>query len=172
MFDVGWSEATVILLLALLLFGPDKLADFAKTLGRLYGEYKTARRRLELELLYGKEVVDREFIRDLAKLKLDSPAEFAKVVDFSKDLSLSNLGNLSNPELSPEFRRRVMEGSVTESLGVEGVANVSDAGRRKDETGEMEAKGVRDVKAEGVKEAGKVEERVEEKTAGDAGEKE
>ena len=167
MFDVGWSEATVILLLALLLFGPDKLADFAKTLGRLYGEYKTARRRLELELLYGKEVVDREFIRDLAKLKLDSPAEFAKVVDFSKDLSLDSL----NPELSPEFRRRVMEGSVTESLGVEGVANVSDANGGKDETGEMEARDVRDVQAGGVERAERAG-KVEEKTAGEAGEKE
>ncbi len=100
MFDVGWSEATVILLLALLLFGPDKLAEFAKTLGRLYGEYKTARRRLELELLYGKEVVDKEYIRDLAKLKLENPvSEFTKVVDFST-------ANLSTT-LSPEFKKRV-----------------------------------------------------------------
>ncbi len=100
MFDVGWSEATVILLLALLLFGPDKLADFAKTLGRLYGEYKTARRRLELELLYGKEIVDREYIRDLAKLKLENPglADFSRIVDFS------------TTNLNPEFRRRVLEG--------------------------------------------------------------
>ncbi len=83
MFDVGWSEATVILLLALLLFGPDKLADFARKLGKLYGEYKTARRRLELELLYGKEVIDREYLRDIAKMKLEMP-DLERIVDFAE----------------------------------------------------------------------------------------
>ncbi len=71
MFDVGWGEATIILMLALLLFGPDKLAEFARMLGRLYGEYKAARRRLEIELLYGKEVIDRDYLKELAKNKLE-----------------------------------------------------------------------------------------------------
>ncbi len=92
MFDIGWSEATIILVLALLLFGPDKLTEFAKTLGKLYGEYKTAKRRLELELLYGKEVLNKNSLKDLAKSEL-TPARleenFAEIVDFTANNSLS-----------------------------------------------------------------------------------
>ena len=50
----GWSELLVVMLLALILLGPDKLADVARTLGRIYGEYQKAKKRLELELIYGK----------------------------------------------------------------------------------------------------------------------
>ncbi len=88
MFDIGWSEATVILLLALLLFGPDKIAEFARMLGKLYGEYQAVKRRMELELLYNKEVVDREYLRELAKKKLElNEVEFnpENIVDFGRE---------------------------------------------------------------------------------------
>ena len=100
MFDVGWSEATVILLLALLLFGPDKLTEFAKTLGKLYGEYKTAKRRLELELLYGKEVLNKDRLKDLAKSELGlvdtSGKDFAEIVDFTADYNVNNFETAEN----------------------------------------------------------------------------
>ena len=100
MFDIGWSEATVILLLALLLFGPDKLTEFAKTLGKLYGEYKAAKRRLELELLYGKEVLSKNSLKDLAKSELGlvdtSGKDFAEIVDFTVDYNVNNFETTEN----------------------------------------------------------------------------
>lgn len=86
MFGVGWSEATVIFILALLLFGPDKLAEFTRTLGKLYGEYKAARRRLELELLYGKETVNVNSLKNLVETELEYSIdnELTEVVDFSR----------------------------------------------------------------------------------------
>ncbi|RUM33430.1 MAG: translocase [Archaeoglobus sp.] len=86
MFGVGWSEATVIFILALLLFGPDKLAEFTRMLGKLYGEYKAARRRLELELLYGKETVNVNSLKNLVETELEYSIdnELTEVVDFSR----------------------------------------------------------------------------------------
>lgn len=85
MFGVGWSEATVIFILALLLFGPDKLAEFTRMLGKLYGEYKAARRRLELELLYGKETVNVNSLKNFVETELEyNNNELTEVVDFSR----------------------------------------------------------------------------------------
>ncbi len=103
MFDIGWSEATVILMLALLLFGPDKLTEFAKMLGKLYGEYKAAKRRIELELLYGKEVLNKNSLKDLAKSEL-IPAgsleeDFAEIVDFTANSSVTEDEELDSDSL-------------------------------------------------------------------------
>ncbi len=59
----GWSEVVLILILALILLGPDKLAEVARTIGRIYGEYQKAKKRLELELIYGKLPSDEEVMR-------------------------------------------------------------------------------------------------------------
>ena len=42
MFNVGGSEVLLILLVALLVLGPKKLPDLAKTLGRVLAEFKRA----------------------------------------------------------------------------------------------------------------------------------
>ena len=40
MFGIGMSEILVILMLALIVFGPHKLPELAKTLGKAYGQLK------------------------------------------------------------------------------------------------------------------------------------
>ena len=67
----GWSELVLIVVLAIILLGPDKLADVARTLGRIYGEYQKAKRRLELELLYGYEIPTKEKLEEITKRKLE-----------------------------------------------------------------------------------------------------
>lgn len=42
MFGIGPGELIVILILALIIFGPNKLPDLAKTLGRTVREFKKA----------------------------------------------------------------------------------------------------------------------------------
>ena len=67
----GWSELVLIVVLAIILLGPDKLADVARTLGKIYGEYQKAKRRLELELLYGYEIPTKEKLEEITKRKLE-----------------------------------------------------------------------------------------------------
>jgi sec-independent protein translocase protein TatA len=47
---VGFDEIIFIAIVALLLFGPDKLPEYIRELGRLYAEVKKAQRELEMEL--------------------------------------------------------------------------------------------------------------------------
>jgi len=56
---IGWGEFALIIVLAVILLGPDNLTDIARKLGRLYAEYNRAKRRLELEIKYGIPIDDR-----------------------------------------------------------------------------------------------------------------
>ncbi len=47
---VGFDEIIFIAIIALLLFGPDKLPEYIRELGKLYAEVKRAQRDLESEL--------------------------------------------------------------------------------------------------------------------------
>ncbi|HHL39740.1 MAG TPA: twin-arginine translocase subunit TatB [Deltaproteobacteria bacterium] len=42
MFGIGFSEIIIILVIALIVLGPDKLPDIAKVLGRTFGEFRKA----------------------------------------------------------------------------------------------------------------------------------
>jgi len=46
---VGFDEIIFIAIVALLLFGPDKLPQYIRELGRFYAEFKKAQRDLESE---------------------------------------------------------------------------------------------------------------------------
>jgi sec-independent protein translocase protein TatA len=46
---VGFDEIIFIAIIALLLFGPDKLPEYIRELGKLYAEFKKAQRDLESE---------------------------------------------------------------------------------------------------------------------------
>jgi|GEM_PF-4985685 TatA/E family protein of Tat protein translocase len=47
----GAGELVLIIILAILLFGPDKLPDVARSIGKIYAEYQRAKREFELELM-------------------------------------------------------------------------------------------------------------------------
>jgi Sec-independent protein translocase protein TatA len=85
---LGWEELALILVLAIILLGPDKLADLARTLGRIYGEYQKAKRQLELELLYGYEIPTKEKLEEIARKKMEAiTSDFIKSVEDIKKLS-------------------------------------------------------------------------------------
>ena len=65
---LGWGELVLILIIALIFLGPDKLTDFARQLGKLYAEYKKAKRMIELEIIYGyKPLSDKEVEVEMKK---------------------------------------------------------------------------------------------------------
>ncbi|MDR1045999.1 MAG: Sec-independent protein translocase protein TatB [Candidatus Adiutrix sp.] len=48
MFGIGWGEVLVVAVVALLVLGPDKLPEAARTLGRVYGQlYRMAQEAKE-----------------------------------------------------------------------------------------------------------------------------
>jgi len=49
MFGIGAIEVFIIVLIAWLMFGPERLGDFAHTLGRISGEFRKSRDEIERE---------------------------------------------------------------------------------------------------------------------------
>lgn len=50
---LGFEEILFIAIIALIILTPEKLAEFIRELGKIYAEYKKAKRLVELEVLYG-----------------------------------------------------------------------------------------------------------------------
>lgn len=50
MFGLGWPELTLILIVALLLFGPSKLPEIGRSIGKGITEFKKATRELQKEI--------------------------------------------------------------------------------------------------------------------------
>lgn len=85
MFDIGLQELVIIFLVALLVFGPERLPEVARTMGRWFGEIgksiQTARTQME-----------REFHE--SEMKTGGETETTQKVDDAK----SKDGNISGDE--------------------------------------------------------------------------
>jgi Sec-independent protein translocase protein TatA len=53
------------------LLGPDKLPEVFRTLGKVYYEYQKAKKRFELEVLYGYKLPDKDSLDKLSMKKID-----------------------------------------------------------------------------------------------------
>lgn len=60
MFGIGTGELIVILVVALIIIGPQKLPEIAKTLGKAMGEVKRATRDIQDELKFDELLRDEE----------------------------------------------------------------------------------------------------------------
>ncbi|WP_202318542.1 Sec-independent protein translocase subunit TatA/TatB [Archaeoglobus neptunius] len=72
---LGWGEVMLVLVIAVLFMGPEKLTDFARELGKLYAEYKKAKRMIELEVIYGIEPISDEELEKKSKENLEKIVE-------------------------------------------------------------------------------------------------
>ena len=55
---ISWREIILVFFVALLLFGADKIPDFARTIGKMMGEYRRVRDSLRDEIDNVKEELD------------------------------------------------------------------------------------------------------------------
>ena len=77
---LGWGEIVLIVIGAIILLGPEKITDFARELGKIYGEYKKAMRMIELEYIYGvKQISDEELEESLKKKHQELLEEIEKL---------------------------------------------------------------------------------------------
>ena len=95
MFDIGMDEFLLILVVALFVYGPSKLPDLARALGRGYAEFKRATNELketfeqddtvreikqefqkaQNEVLYGKRLLDTDALKSSLTAAISGTAE-------------------------------------------------------------------------------------------------
>ena len=71
MFDIGFQELLIIFVVALLVFGPKKLPELAKTMGKWMAEIKkavnVAKSQIEEEMNVDYKIPDEDIIKNLPK---------------------------------------------------------------------------------------------------------
>lgn len=70
---IGWEELILIVVLAIVLLGPENLTDIVRKIGKLYLEYNRAKKRLELEIKYGIPLDDSIFEREIKDIYTYEP---------------------------------------------------------------------------------------------------
>lgn len=101
MFGIGGWELFIIAALALLLFGPDKLPEFARTLGRLVRDFKKYQDLME------STIRAEMYTADTRKDAEDKPDPFKKGKAFrekvqSGDYDTASTGEITRPEGDPD----------------------------------------------------------------------
>ncbi|AKG90710.1 twin arginine-targeting protein translocase, TatA/E family [Geoglobus ahangari] len=98
--SLGPNELLLILLIAVLLFGANKLPELARSMGRATGEFRKAQREAELEL--------REFEKNLKEGKYENREEEKrkKLEEMARALNIDPEGK-SDDELLEEIRKAI-----------------------------------------------------------------
>ena len=93
MFGIGMPEMLLILAIALIVIGPKKLPDLAKSLGRAFAEFKQATSELKESLEIDNELKDiKETFNDMSNeiketinVKVNAEPEDQNVSDYSEE---------------------------------------------------------------------------------------
>lgn len=87
MFGIGMPEMLLILAVALIVFGPKKLPDLAKSLGRAFGEFKKATNEMKESLEIDSSMSDIRKSFDQVSSKITSSADEtgSRIVQEEKD---------------------------------------------------------------------------------------
>jgi TatA/E family protein of Tat protein translocase len=105
MFNIGLPELLIILAIALIVFGPNKLPELAKAVGRAMREFKKATE--EVKESFVEETKDLEEIKDsLTKdyyngLMEGTPVSSEKAIETSSPSAPSGSGGALAPEQTP-----------------------------------------------------------------------
>jgi TatA/E family protein of Tat protein translocase len=79
MFGLGIPELIVIFVIALVVFGPKKLPDLGKSIGRAMAEFKKAQQEfqesVQAEMKEVEKTAELEKVKDLAKIELNTYGE-------------------------------------------------------------------------------------------------
>ena len=89
---IGLGNIILILVIVLLLFGPNKILELARAAGSALGEFKTAQKAVEFDLS-GFDEVNREVAE---KKKNEEAALNGKIVQMAKDAGISTDGKTTD----------------------------------------------------------------------------
>ncbi len=102
---IGTNELLVILVLAVILFGANKLPELARNLGRSVSEFEKAKREAELELL--------ELERKYKEGQYSKSERRVKLEKIAKDLGIDPTGK-DDEELLDEINRALPKAEKAE----------------------------------------------------------
>jgi len=89
MFDIGFQELVIIFVVALLVFGPKKLPELARTMGKWMTEIKRgvyiAKSQIENELNVDYKLPDADIIKDLPKDEQNAGAKIPETENTNKE---------------------------------------------------------------------------------------
>jgi len=90
---ISWGEIIIVFLIALLLFGADKIPEFTRTAGKMMGEYRRVRDSLREELDNVKEELDdvKDELDDVKQDMGELGAEIETEVEDIADEAYKNL---------------------------------------------------------------------------------
>jgi sec-independent protein translocase protein TatB len=109
MFGIGMPEMLLILAIALIVIGPKKLPDLAKSLGRAFAEFRRATSEIKESL----EIDDGD-LKDIKTSLNDMRDELKEAVDINIDAKPKNHSNSISDEKEndPRSNNRESEGKL------------------------------------------------------------
>ena len=133
MFGISFSELLIILLVAFILIGPEKLPKFARGLGRGLKELKkfsyTLTNSIKEEM---NEVIDQELVDDIKKAKNLKTELKNEVSDQLKDVVPEDLQDVSKTvrevkqAVNPTELKKKVKDSVLSETGRDEISKVAD----------------------------------------------
>jgi sec-independent protein translocase protein TatA len=97
---IGPSELILIMIVALFLFGPDKIPEIARSLGKAMGEFKKAQIQAENEIKNGMKQIDTPLIE-----------KDVKIHNLAIEMGL-NVENKTTEQLVEEIRAKIRTNGV------------------------------------------------------------
>ncbi len=110
MFGIGMPEMLLILAIALIVIGPKKLPDLAKSLGRAFAEFKRATSELKESL-----EIDSE-LKDIKTTFNDMHSEIKDAIDVDVDTEPDDLKTYDDSEKEDpekEIKEQKSDGSIS-----------------------------------------------------------
>ncbi|NIS75463.1 MAG: twin-arginine translocase subunit TatB [Deltaproteobacteria bacterium] len=108
MFGIGFQEILLVLLIALIFFGPKKLPDLARSLGRGVAEFKKAADEVKRSF---EEVVEEESLKKELKDELQELKDMGS--DLEKDVK-KEVGDLEDDLKKIDEDAKTADGKVKE----------------------------------------------------------
>ncbi len=107
MFDIGTQELIIIFIVALLVFGPKKLPELARTLGKGMRELKTAMRGVKDSIDDAEEEVTKDLKKDIKENILSGDLFDIQDNSVEKKDSESSIGNEKEGDTEEEKKEKV-----------------------------------------------------------------